>query len=134
MSLLVDLEQLQFECVSRRVQEMKSALRGLETGRIFCRARSSILAYRPNRTRIAKVSHYRGEMKSFFYFGIVVLFVLPSAKIEAQQNSISGADVIDKPRVFLHGNRLGNVWDAGRDQAMEMSQDFEKNCPRSGSL
>ncbi len=34
-----------------------------------------------------------------------------------------------KPRVFLQSASHGNVWNARRDQSMEMAKDFEKNCP-----
>jgi hypothetical protein len=35
----------------------------------------------------------------------------------------------DKPRVFLQAASKGNQWAAVRDQSMEMSKDFEKDCP-----
>jgi hypothetical protein len=35
----------------------------------------------------------------------------------------------NKPRVFLQSVSHGNQWNAARDQSMEMSKDFEKNCP-----
>jgi hypothetical protein len=34
-----------------------------------------------------------------------------------------------KPRVFLQSASKGNQWSAARDQTMEMSKDFEKDCP-----
>ena len=34
-----------------------------------------------------------------------------------------------KPRVFPQSQSHGGVWNAHRDQSMEMSKDFEKNCP-----
>jgi hypothetical protein len=34
-----------------------------------------------------------------------------------------------KPRVFLQSSSKGSQWNAARDQSMEMSKDFEKNCP-----
>ena len=34
-----------------------------------------------------------------------------------------------KPRVFLQANSRGNNWNANRDQSMEMSKDFERDCP-----
>jgi hypothetical protein len=34
-----------------------------------------------------------------------------------------------QPRVFLQASSHGNVWNARRDQAMEMAKDFQKNCP-----
>jgi hypothetical protein len=33
------------------------------------------------------------------------------------------------PRVFLQAASHGNTWNARRDQSMEMSKDFEKDCP-----
>ena len=34
-----------------------------------------------------------------------------------------------QPRVFLQSSSHGNTWDSQRDQSMEMSKDFERNCP-----
>jgi hypothetical protein len=34
-----------------------------------------------------------------------------------------------KPRVFLQSQSHGAQWGAHRDQSMEMSKDFEKDCP-----
>jgi hypothetical protein len=34
-----------------------------------------------------------------------------------------------KPRVFMQSQSHGNMWNAERDQSMEMSKDFEKECP-----
>jgi hypothetical protein len=34
-----------------------------------------------------------------------------------------------KPRVFLQSQSHGSVWNAKRDQSMEMSKDFERDCP-----
>jgi len=34
-----------------------------------------------------------------------------------------------KPRVFLQSKSKGGIWTASRDQSMEMSKDFEKDCP-----
>jgi hypothetical protein len=34
-----------------------------------------------------------------------------------------------QPRVFLQASSHGNVWNARRDQSMEMAKDFQKNCP-----
>lgn len=34
-----------------------------------------------------------------------------------------------QPRVFLQSASQGNRWASRRDQSMEMSKDFEKNCP-----
>jgi hypothetical protein len=36
----------------------------------------------------------------------------------------------NKPRVFLQSSSHGNNWNASRDQSMEMSKDFEKECPQ----
>jgi hypothetical protein len=35
----------------------------------------------------------------------------------------------DKPRVYLTSASKGNLWNASRDQSMEMGKDFEKDCP-----
>ena len=35
----------------------------------------------------------------------------------------------DKPRVFMSSASKGNVWNAHRDQSMELSKDFERDCP-----
>jgi hypothetical protein len=35
----------------------------------------------------------------------------------------------NKARVFLQSSSHGNNWNARRDQSMEMSKDFEKECP-----
>jgi hypothetical protein len=37
--------------------------------------------------------------------------------------------VTGKPRVFLQATSHGNQWNARRDQSMEMSKDFERECP-----
>ena len=34
-----------------------------------------------------------------------------------------------QPRVFLQAASHGNVWNAHRDQSMEMARDFQKDCP-----
>src|SRR6266478_2563044 len=34
-----------------------------------------------------------------------------------------------QPRVFLQAASHGNVWNAHRDQSMEMAKDFQKDCP-----
>jgi hypothetical protein len=34
-----------------------------------------------------------------------------------------------QPRVFLQATSHGNVWNAKRDQSMEMAKDFQKDCP-----
>jgi hypothetical protein len=34
-----------------------------------------------------------------------------------------------KPRIFLESTSHGNLWNATRDQSMEMSKDFEQACP-----
>ena len=42
---------------------------------------------------------------------------------------LSAATMAGKPRVFLQSQSHGNQWNARRDQSMEMSKDFEKDCP-----
>jgi hypothetical protein len=34
-----------------------------------------------------------------------------------------------KPRIFFQSKSSGNTWNANRDQSMEMSKDFDKDCP-----
>lgn len=43
------------------------------------------------------------------------------------QNTATGNR--QQPRVFLQSASHGNTWNARRDQSMEMSKDFEKECP-----
>jgi len=48
----------------------------------------------------------------------------------AQQQAPSSPTVNRQfPRVFLQAASHGNTWNARRDQSMEMSKDFEKDCP-----
>lgn len=35
----------------------------------------------------------------------------------------------NKPRVYLQSESKGSQWNAARDQSMEMSKDFERDCP-----
>ena len=58
--------------------------------------------------------------------------VLPAsaaAPEAAASGAISPVPSQSKPRVYLQASSKGNQWAAHRDQAMEMSKDFEKNCP-----
>jgi len=43
--------------------------------------------------------------------------------------TLSAATAAGKPRLFLQSQSHGNQWNARRDQSMEMSKDFEKDCP-----
>jgi hypothetical protein len=54
--------------------------------------------------------------------------VSPLAQEPAQQYSTS-AKTSGKPRVFLQSASKGTNRNAARDQSMEMSKDFEKDCP-----
>jgi len=36
----------------------------------------------------------------------------------------------NKPRVFMSSASKGNTWNAHRDQSMELSKDFERDCPQ----
>jgi hypothetical protein len=36
---------------------------------------------------------------------------------------------LEPPRLFLQSASHGNNWNARRDQSMEMSKDFQKECP-----
>lgn len=51
---------------------------------------------------------------------------VPVANFVATSSLTSGPG---KPRVFLHAQSHGGVWNAKRDQSMEMSKDFERDCP-----
>jgi hypothetical protein len=44
-------------------------------------------------------------------------------------SSPTGPGPDNKPRIFLQSQSHGGVWNAHRDQSMEMSKDFEKDCP-----
>ncbi|KAA6455837.1 hypothetical protein DYQ86_26715 [Acidobacteria bacterium AB60] len=66
---------------------------------------------------------------------VAALVTKGSAPASTALDSASGARSIPsggpkgKPRVCLSSSSHGNQWNAHRDQAMEMSKDFEKNCP-----
>ena len=47
----------------------------------------------------------------------------------AAQHLIAPAQSVNKPRVYLSSSSKGSQWNAARDQSMEMSKDFEKDCP-----
>jgi hypothetical protein len=47
-------------------------------------------------------------------------------KIDAPKPEVAAREA---PRVFLQSASHGNVWNATRDQSMEMGKDIEKNCP-----
>jgi hypothetical protein len=53
----------------------------------------------------------------------------PGANFAAASSPTSAPAPGAKPRVFLQSQSHGGVWNAHRDQSMEMSKDFEKNCP-----
>ena len=40
-------------------------------------------------------------------------------------------NVSSEPRVFMESASHGNQWNARRDQSMELSKDFEKDCPEA---
>src|SRR5271156_5946897 len=46
-----------------------------------------------------------------------------------QQTQDASVGNRQQPRVFLQSASHGNTWDSQRDQSMEMSEDFERNCP-----
>jgi hypothetical protein len=46
-----------------------------------------------------------------------------------QQTQDASVGNRQQPRVFLQSASHGNTWDSQRDQSMEMSKDFERNCP-----
>lgn len=53
----------------------------------------------------------------------------PAPNAAAQQPSPADKQSIDKPRVYLQSESKGTNRNAGRDQSMEMSKDFEQDCP-----
>jgi hypothetical protein len=55
-------------------------------------------------------------------------FAVPVFQEPAQQYS-TPAQTLGKPRVFLQSASKGTNRNAARDQSMEMSKDFEKDCP-----
>jgi hypothetical protein len=52
----------------------------------------------------------------------------PAVPAEAAQHLIAPAQSSNKPRVYLSSASKGSQWNAARDQSMEMSKDFEKDC------
>jgi hypothetical protein len=42
---------------------------------------------------------------------------------------VAATQSLNKPRVYLSSASKGSQWNAARDQSMEMSKDFEKDCP-----
>jgi hypothetical protein len=60
----------------------------------------------------------------------LVLAASPTVPPAAEQPSrVVYASSATRPRVFLQAQSHGNLWNAARDQSMEMSKDFERNCP-----
>jgi hypothetical protein len=53
----------------------------------------------------------------------------PRAPSTGQQPSQQPPDASAKPRVFMQSSSHGNNWNARRDQSMELSKDFERDCP-----
>lgn len=51
----------------------------------------------------------------------------PAPTQQPEQSASAGAK--QTPRVFLQAASHGNNWGARRDQSMEMSKDFSKDCP-----
>ncbi|MGB6691282.1 MAG: hypothetical protein WBE76_25900 [Terracidiphilus sp.] len=50
------------------------------------------------------------------------------APLDANAASPTPVAAENKPRVFLQSASKGNQWNAVRDQSMEMSKDFERDC------
>lgn len=44
-------------------------------------------------------------------------------------NTPATSQPVNGPRVYLSSASKGSQWNAARDQSMEMSKDFEKDCP-----
>jgi hypothetical protein len=42
--------------------------------------------------------------------------------------TVTGTQSGDKPRIYLSSASIGANWNAARDQSMEMSKDFERDC------
>jgi hypothetical protein len=58
--------------------------------------------------------------------------VTPTAPAPGVQSFTAGSAPTrsgNRPRVFLQSQSHGNLWNATRDQSMEMSKDFERSCP-----
>lgn len=53
----------------------------------------------------------------------------PQAVVPTHQANQPSGVASRQPRVFLQAASHGNTWNARRDQSMEMSKDFEKECP-----
>lgn len=53
---------------------------------------------------------------------------VPSAQGDVQKPAVA-VQLPDKPRVFLTSASKGTNQNAARDQSMEMSKDFERDCP-----
>ena len=59
----------------------------------------------------------------------------PAATTTSSQPQSTGqppdapARSVNKPRVYLSAASKGSQWNAVRDQSMEMSKDFERDCP-----
>jgi hypothetical protein len=82
---------------------------------------------------IANVAPLKGKMKKLSTLSITILGGVVSLfgqqPFAPQPNVATSAPVRSEPRVFLQSASHGNRWAARRDQSMEMSKDFEKNCP-----
>jgi hypothetical protein len=53
----------------------------------------------------------------------------PPVASVGQQTPQQPPDVSSQPRVFMQSSSHGNNWNARRDQSMELSKDFERDCP-----
>jgi hypothetical protein len=53
----------------------------------------------------------------------------PPVAPTAVANSDPALGAHSKPRIFFQSKSSGNTWNAARDQSMEMSKDFDKDCP-----
>lgn len=51
-----------------------------------------------------------------------------STQMPSQVPGAASTSSADKPRVFLQSESKGSQWNAVRDQSMEMSKDFERDC------
>ena len=63
----------------------------------------------------------------------VCLLLIVAAFGQETSNSLAPSNAVistgSQPRVYLSAASKGSQWNAARDQSMEMSKDFEKDCP-----
>lgn len=82
------------------------------------------------------MKHFRNITLALLFCTVIPGIVVAQTPqpIAPAQEPLSGPAVSTpttnaKPRVFMQSQSHGNQWNARRDQSMEMSKDFEKDCP-----